>query len=428
MKKIAYILFFILIWMNLTAQDYVSYWDGKREAIREGSGTESNPYIIRNAQQFAWLVYLINWDYGDWTNGKHFLLKTDIDLLGSHDNQWIPIGAGNSRNGNKSFNGVFDGGFHKITGFYIDNDNPLDNETSLWYGSNAAFFSGVGNNGVIKNLYLEGTVTNTRLAAGFSADGGTFEYCVSNVDVELENNNGSTGGIVAKSGTVRYSANLGDIKGGQGVGGFVGFKGTVENSYNIGRIEGTDRLGGIVGHTMNGSTIKNCYNVGEVVYNENMGYIGAIIGSVNGSPTIENCYYLEGCVANSNEYGEPKTAEFMRSQAFVNLLNNDTDVWMMDEENTNEGYPVFGNTQFGVDEILTEFSDVVVVYPNPVTDNVCVVGDVVSCDMFDLVGKCVLSESKNMEVINVTDLPSGIYMMRFVTKNGNVVTKKIVKK
>ena len=117
----------------------------------------------------------------------------------------------------------------------------------------------------------------------------------------------------------------------------------------------------------------------------------------------------------------------MRSQEFVNILNGDNDVWVYDEGNTNDGYPVFGNTQFGIEEIITGFSDVVVVYPNPVVDNVYVVGDVASCEIYDLVGKCVKSVSKNMEEIRVSDLQSGIYMMRFLTKNGNVVTKKIVK-
>ena len=425
MKKIAYILFFILIGMNLTAQDYVSYWDGKREAIREGSGTESDPYLIKNAQQFAWLVYMINWDYGDWTDGKHFLLQTDIDLMGSHDNQWIPIGAGKSRNGSKNFNCVFDGGFHKITGFYIDTDNAISDNTSLWYGTSAAFFSYVG--GVVKNLYLEGTITSTRSSAGFSGQDGTFEYCVSNVEIETTGQN--VGGIVSSHGTVRNSANLGNIKGVQMVGGIIGMgTGCIENCYNMGRIEGENMLGGLEGVSMGNSVgVSNSYNIGEIVYTDGADYKGAIVGRlVKGE--IYNCYYLEGCIDESNEYGEPKTADFMRSSEFVNMLNNDTDVWVMDAENTNDGYPVFGNVSFDVDEVISGFSDVVVVYPNPVIDIVYVVGDVASCDVFNIVGKRVLSVSENINKISVTDLQSGIYMMRFLMKNGSVVTKKVVKK
>ena len=422
MKKLSYIMLFLILGMNLTAQ---SVWDGKREAIRNGLGTEENPYLIENAQNLAWLIYSINWDYSQWTDGKYFLLTTDIDLNGSPDNQWIPIGAGNSTSGTKNFNGVFDGGFHKITGLYIDTDNAISDRNSLWYGSNAAFFSSIQNNAVVKNLYLEGTINSDRMAAGFSGKYGNFEYCVSNIDIETSTQ--STGGIVAQqSGTIRNCANLGDIKGRTSVGGIVGMKGNIENCYNMGRIEADNNVGGIEGVAMM-SNVKNCYNVGEIVFGTDAGYVGAIVGRVASNSTVENSYYLDGCINESNEYGEPQTAEFMRSMEFVNLLNNETDVWVMDTDSINDGYPVFGNTPFDVEEIVTEFSDVVVVYPNPVTDNVYVVGNVASCEIYDLVGKRVKTVWTNMDKISVTDLQSGIYMMRFVMKNGNVVTKKIVK-
>ena len=123
MKKLLYIMLFLIFAMNLTAQ---SVWDGKREAIRSGSGTESDPYLIENAQQLAWLAYVVNWDYSIWTKDKFFLLTTDIDLGGNADNQWIPIGAGPSTDSHKLFDGVFDGGFHSITGIYIDADNAVN--------------------------------------------------------------------------------------------------------------------------------------------------------------------------------------------------------------------------------------------------------------------------------------------------------------
>ena len=51
-------------------------------------------------------------------------------------------------------------------------------------------------------------------------------------------------------------------------------------------------------------------------------------------------------------------------------------------------------------------------------------------EVYDIFGHMVYTEKsvwKNMEEIRVTNLPSGIYVMRFFTKNGNVVTKKICK-
>ena len=420
MKKISYIVLFLIFAMNLTAQ---SVWDGEREAIINGAGTENDPYLIENAQQLAWLVYVINWDYSIWTKDKHFLLTTDIDLNGNADNQWIPIGAGPSTTAHKYFEGVFDGGFHKITGIYIDNNNAVSDNNSIWVSTYVGFFAELGLDAVVKNLYLEGSIVNSKISGGFSGKNGNFEYCISDVDIESSNN--ASAGIAAfGSPCATNCANLGNITGKNGVGGIAGMNGVLENCYNIGTIKGEKMVGGIAGR---GYQLKNCYNIGEVSYYENSTNVGAIVGNKPSGGSVTNCHYLEGCIAEPNEYGEPQTAEFMRSHEFVNILNNETNVWVYDEDNTNDGYPVFGNTQFGVDEIITDFPNMVTVYPNPVVDKVYVVGDVTSCEIYDLVGKRVKSISTNMEEIRVSDLQSGIYMMQFLTKNGNVVTKKIVK-
>lgn len=421
MKKLSYIVLFLILGMNLTAQ---SVWDGKREAIRNGSGTENDPYLIENAQQLAWFVYTVNWDYAPWTNDQHFLLTTDINLNGSPDNQWIPIGAGPSASGSKYFNGVIDGGFHKISGFYIDNDNAIGDKNSMWESSFAAFFVQLGNNATVKNLYLEGSVTNDMKSAGFSGKNGIFEYCVADVDVESDKS--IVAGFVAMGNpTIEFSANLGDIKGYQGVGGFIGMNGIVRNCYNTGKIEGDDAVGGIAGRS---TEIVNCYNVGEIVCGNGTNKKGGIVGFFHSSGNVTNCYYLESCMDGSNGYGEPKTAGFMRSRDFVDLLNNDTNVWVMDEKFTNDGYPVFGNVEFGINENFFDNTDLVVVFPNPAADYINVLGDALSCEIYDMVGRRVKTVSGNIDNISVTDLNTGVYMIRFTMRNGSVVTKKIVKK
>ena len=421
MKKLSYIVLFLILGMNLTAQ---SVWDGKREAIRNGSGTENDPYLIENAQQLAWFVYTVNWDYAPWTNDQHFLLTTDINLNGSPDNQWIPIGAVPSASGSKYFNGVIDGGFHKISGFYIDNDNAIGDKNSMWESSFAAFFVQLGNNATVKNLYLEGSVTNDMKSAGFSGKNGIFEYCVADVDVESDKS--IVAGFVAMGNpTIEFSANLGDIKGYQGVGGFIGMNGIVRNCYNTGKIEGDDAVGGIAGRS---TEIVNCYNVGEIVCGNGTNKKGGIVGFFPSSGNVTNCYYLESCMDGSNGYGEPKTAGFMRSRDFVDLLNNDTNVWVMDEKFTNDGYPVFGNVEFGINENFFDNTDLVVVFPNPAADYINVLGDALSCEIYDMVGRRVKTVSGNIDNISVTDLNTGVYMIRFTMRNGSVVTKKIVKK
>lgn len=421
MKKLSYIVLFLILGMNITAQ---SVWDGKREAIRNGSGTENDPYLIENAQQLAWFVYTVNWDYAPWTNDQHFLLTTDINLNGSPDNQWIPIGAGPSASGSKYFNGVIDGGFHKISGFYIDNDNAIGDKNSMWESSFAAFFVQLGNNATVKNLYLEGSVINDMKSAGFSGKNGIFEYCVADVDVESDKS--TVAGFVAMGNpTIEFSANLGDIKGYQGVGGFIGMNGIVRNCYNTGKIEGDDAVGGIAGRS---TEIVNCYNVGEIVCGNGTNKKGGIVGFFPSSGNVTNCYYLESCMDGSNGYGEPKTAGFMRSRDFVDLLNNDTNVWVMDEKFTNDGYPVFGNVEFGINENFFDNTDLVVVFPNPAADYINVLGDALSCEIYDMVGRRVKTVSGNIDNISVTNLNTGVYMIRFTMRNGSVVTKKIVKK
>lgn len=57
--------------------------------------------------------------------------------------------------------------------------------------------------------------------------------------------------------------------------------------------------------------------------------------------------------------------------------------------------------------------------------------EVVRYEVYDMMGRLIFSEktiSKNVEEILVNDLESGIYMVRFYTKNGNVVNKKYLKK
>lgn len=76
--------------------------------------------------------------------------------------------------------------------------------------------------------------------------------------------------------------------------------------------------------------------------------------------------------------------------------------------------------------------EIVSFYPNPVDNVIYMRGDVVAVEIYDLVGKMLENSQKgvwkNVEEIRVTDLESGVYMMRIFTQNGNVVTKKFIKK
>lgn len=77
-----------------------------------------------------------------------------------------------------------------------------------------------------------------------------------------------------------------------------------------------------------------------------------------------------------------------------------------------------------IDETLSKD---ITVYPNPAKDIIRINEDFVCCDVYDMLGKHVLSISTNMEEIRVTDLPSGVYIMRILTENGDIVTTKLCK-
>lgn len=426
MKKYIFTLTFILLGMSINAQ---SVWNGKREAIRKGSGTESNPYLIENAQNFAWLCYLINHDYTEWADGKYFLLTTDIDLNGNEDNQWIPILAGNHHKGALNIN--LDGDRHKISGLYIDNNSVIKDKESIWNAASAALFVDLGSESSVKNLYVEGNISvDDKTCAGLAGkDLGVIENSVTNVDIET---NHIAAGFVGETGggIIENCQNMGDIKGGDFVGGIFGGMGgaTIENCYNVGNIEGNECVGGIAGFIMGSGAIKNAYNVGNV---NGESYVGAIIGRKAASIAINNTHYLNTCLEENNEFGTSQTADFMRSQEFVAVLNNETDVWCFDEEITNDGYPIL-STNIGLSvEQLPVDNNVVTIYPNPAGEYFTISGEITSYAIYNILGNIIYNDETvcdNIIKVSVSDYTSGIYFVRCATQDGNVITKKIIVK
>lgn len=431
MKKNILAALLLLVGMNVMAQ---SVYDGKREAIRKGSGTEADPFLIENAQNLAWLQYLINADYSHETTGKYYLLTTDIDLNGSEDFQWEPIGTGVGRQNfdgkTLMFKGIFDGGYHKITNLYINKEK-----------GKSAFFDDIS--GTVKNLYVEGYVKGTSasgIASTLDKDNNNtkIESCISNV--EAEGTGGAAGIVVnANKGTISKSANIGHIKG-YHAGGLVQYTygGTIENCYNTGLVENTSPkgiTGGIVavlGKTSAwngvGSKVVNSYNVGEIIgMNDTLS--GGIAGGKANVSTVENSYYLNISISNSNEYGVAMNADDMRKIEFVNTLNSDGIVWTMDTENVNDGYPIIGDGHWNVNENSSE--NEVVVYPNPASEYVNFTEEVISCEVFDILGNkvfCAQKSSSDLNGIDVNNWNTGVYFVRLKLNNGIFVTNKLIVK
>lgn len=159
--------------------------------------------------------------------------------------------------------------------------------------------------------------------------------------------NRGTGGLVgnAINTYIVNSCNLGKVKLGTTdsytyIGGLVGYAGgstTIENSFNAGIIEAKcTAIGGIIGYTVSSSTttntnivLKNTYNIGKI--NGESNRKGQIVGGFHTSTSGEgnNIYYPAGNIGmigyNENRFtgaGEALEESYMKSQAFVELLNS----------------------------------------------------------------------------------------------------------
>ncbi|MCQ2321946.1 MAG: T9SS type A sorting domain-containing protein, partial [Bacteroidales bacterium] len=198
---------------------------------------------------------------------------------------------------------------------------------------------------------------------------------------------------------------------------------TVINCYNIADINASLASGGIVGVDMGKPLIKNCYNVGNISCDSI--YAGGIIGLQNAqADTIVNSYYLNTCGAEGS--GEAKTDDEMRDRAFVDLLNNETDVWCFDQNNVNHGYPILGFNDTNVAESQTETFGI---YPNPAFTTLTVEnGNATEISVFNALGQKIKQVTAHGEktIIDVSDMPNGLYLIILGGKSASVTQRFIV--
>ena len=94
--------------------------------------------------------------------------------------------------------------------------------------------------------------------------------------------------------------------------------------------------GGIIGKAHPNTTlyVKNCYHTGTITsYNS-----GGIVVQNTNMTLVRNCYFDE-TVAPDDGFGIPLDSDYMKSEAFVNQLNNGSSVFMKDHEPyVNDGY------------------------------------------------------------------------------------------
>ena len=454
MKKIYILMMLVLTGTMAMAQ--TSVWNGGRALWTQGSGTEEDPYLLESADNLAYLAYMVN--KGFETTGLHFRLTTDVDLNGSEELQWVPIGLGDrcynedgcntgtAGNIRPYFQGFFDGDNHYISNIYIDNsDGKYGNSAGLF-----GFTKGTTENNevhpiVIENVFLTNGIIKGNYCGGIVGNGGSpastvVSRCWNGANIEGIGPNSRCGGIAGASvyqvnncynkgtltgfyvgGIVGYGVaetieecyNEGDISG-SFAGGIYGFslrnQVNISNCYNKGSIEASGEVasgfpagpaaGGIASFILgNNGAIINCYNVGAVSSTQDAGCIVAY----GPNATLENNFYISSCGAGGE--GTPLSEEYMRSQEFVDYLNGRDQVWALDVNNINDGFPILVENNLAVAESSRPGF---LIYPNPSHGQFTVKGTGMMT-IVNLLGQRVLS--REIDGATSIELPKGMYFI-----------------
>lgn len=225
------------------------------------------------------------------------------------------------------FSGTFDGNGCTIT-LAITGDANANN----------GLFRQLVGGAIVKNIVLEGTLTQNNNKSSTGAVAGkansmngniVVENCSSEVAIVGYNKVGGIIGEITGSShgvAVQSCANLGNISGrNTAIGGIIGSSsGTghiTSYCYNRGNITGFNYAGGIVGQCA--SKISSSYSTGDVNLTSTRNNKGDIFGG--GKALKENCFSADG--SDGSNIAE-----------VANLISSDK--FVADENNINNGYPI----------------------------------------------------------------------------------------
>ncbi len=222
-------------------------WSGKTaKKIAEGSGTDTDPYLIKNGAELALAVS------GGCSAGSYFELANDIYLNNVAEKEWYTAETVNKWVSSVGFSGHIDGKGFIVYGLYNPDDTTSDN----------AGLVPVFSEGSIKNIGVRNAHINAALYAGGivgkTANGGikTISGCFADETVTVAYvtaGNGGAGGIL---GYAAYEPKTGTVL-------------KIENCYSKARLTGASksRINGIIGTAWQCPyTIENAYSVGFAPY------------------------------------------------------------------------------------------------------------------------------------------------------------------
>lgn len=243
----------------------------KASAVIDGTGTQSDPYVITSENGLRALQAQVK--AGNTYAGEYIKLANDIELT----KEWTPIGSSKD----EAFGGTFDGNGHTISGMTVT-------ESSLGY---VGLFGYTLNGVVIKNLRLEDISIDMPEAA-------QNVYAAGLVGFIKNNTSGTISSVIDNcyvSGNIKVN-NADKITVVGGLAAFTDQRAAVTNcgtDVDIDVNSGTGRttVGGLVAWASVRALFMNDYVLGNVTVatdNEDFDNVGVMFGQVNG--IIYNCY------------------------------------------------------------------------------------------------------------------------------------------
>ncbi len=233
-----------------------------------GTGTEDDPYLIANKEDFGKINDHLETDDG---KASCFKLACDITLDSTKDH--TPIGTYEN-----PFKGTFDGDGHAIKGLKLADgslqkadikfDCKSEEEHANWY---AGLFGVLDGGATVKNLIVEGA------ACSFSAD--NFVW---NAGIICARNGGTISNCYVKNSTIKVTE--------------------ASDANKIICKQWGASLGGICGALVDSGVVKGCgindSTVSATSHGFGWSFVGGLIGAITAKTTVSSCYVTDCTISN----------------------------------------------------------------------------------------------------------------------------------
>lgn len=384
----------------------LSIWNGSADVWTNGAGTANSPYQIESAEQLAFIAEMVNAGVTTYEN-TYFKLMTNIDL---NNLTWVPIGSSETN----CFKGHFDGNNHCIyhtnnSLFQVCNGASVKRVNIEMSGlasyTESCNFDGVfykGNEAMVDSAkycalthcYVNANIEANRQCGGFvtKALGCIFNMCSMNGNIQVYGQgskiriNNYSAGIVAISNQCKYIQ--------------CSFNGSLYSYSNLyATYESFGISGGIVATSLQDSIVY-CSALGIInkLDTDMEQGVGGIIGITSDITTKASCI-LHSFTSNDSIYGRPsvlfaynfnekfneyfgdrwrsgrgssaptgipnilnsysrthKTEAAMKSASFPIILNVDSTVFIKDNYDVNDGYPIYKSQVYPITKAADNIS------------------------------------------------------------------------